>query len=72
MPPHQVTGRSGTSSHAPALLFPNDETLSPELRGIGVRIEDDLVVTSTGADVLSDALPIEADDVAAGVRKQRS
>jgi Xaa-Pro aminopeptidase len=57
----------------PGLYFhPNDETLPPELRGIGVRIEDDLVVTSTGADILSDALPIEADDVAAWVRKQRS
>ncbi|MEU6992079.1 aminopeptidase P family protein [Streptomyces sp. NPDC046465] len=38
-------------------LQPDDETLPAELRGIGVRIEDDLVVTSEGARLLSGALP---------------
>ena len=37
-----------------------DETVPPELRGIGVRIEDDILVTPTGSDVLSDAMPIDA------------
>ncbi|AMB60255.1 aminopeptidase P family protein [Microterricola viridarii] len=37
-----------------------DETVPPELRGIGVRIEDDILVTDSGSDVLSDALPIDA------------
>ncbi|MFC6356820.1 aminopeptidase P family protein [Luethyella okanaganae] len=37
-----------------------DETVPPELRGIGVRIEDDILVTRHGSDVLSDALPIDA------------
>ncbi|WP_313357048.1 M24B family metallopeptidase, partial [Microbacterium sp.] len=37
-----------------------DETVPPELRGIGVRIEDDVVVTDSGIEVLSDALPIDA------------
>ncbi|WP_311258372.1 Xaa-Pro aminopeptidase [Microbacterium sp. WCS2018Hpa-9] len=37
-----------------------DETLPPELRGIGVRIEDDIVVTDDGIDVLSSGLPIDA------------
>lgn len=45
----------------PGLYFPpNDATVPPELRGIGVRIKDDIVVTQTGSDVLSDALPIDA------------
>ncbi|MFC6707646.1 aminopeptidase P family protein [Flexivirga alba] len=45
----------------PGLYFhANDEQVPPELRGIGVRIEDDLVVTESGIDVLSDALPIDA------------
>ncbi|RNI19001.1 aminopeptidase P family protein [Flexivirga caeni] len=45
----------------PGLYFhANDLTVPPELRGIGVRIEDDLVVTDTGIEVLSEALPITA------------
>ncbi len=44
-------------------LQPDDETLPPELRGIGVRIEDDLVVTADGARLMSGALPRTADGV---------
>ncbi|MGW2584178.1 aminopeptidase P family protein [Streptomyces virginiae] len=43
---------------APGLyLQPDDETLPAELRGIGVRIEDDLVITADGARLMSGALP---------------
>ncbi|BDM69319.1 Xaa-Pro aminopeptidase 1 [Streptomyces nigrescens] len=38
-------------------LQPDDETLPPDLRGIGVRIEDDLVITADGARLMSGALP---------------
>ncbi|WP_066361976.1 aminopeptidase P family protein [Herbidospora mongoliensis] len=38
-------------------LQPDDLTLPPELRGIGVRIEDDLVITADGARLMSGALP---------------
>ncbi|MEE1756481.1 aminopeptidase P family protein [Streptomyces sp. SP18CS02] len=38
-------------------LQPDDLTLPAGLRGIGVRIEDDLVVTAEGARLLSGALP---------------
>ncbi|MFF3437024.1 aminopeptidase P family protein [Streptosporangium sp. NPDC002721] len=44
-------------------LQPDDLTLPPELRGIGVRIEDDLVVTADGARLMSAGLPRHPDEV---------
>ncbi|KUH39345.1 MULTISPECIES: aminopeptidase P family protein [Streptomyces] len=44
-------------------LQPDDLTLPPELRGMGVRIEDDLVVTADGARLMSSALPRTPDAV---------
>ncbi len=50
----------------PGLYFQaNDLTVPEEYRGIGVRIEDDVLVTATGARNLSEALPRSADDVEA-------
>lgn len=48
----------------PGLYFqPDDLTLPEELRGIGIRIEDDLVVTSDGATLMSSSLPRDPDAV---------
>ncbi|MEJ2852939.1 MULTISPECIES: aminopeptidase P family protein [unclassified Saccharothrix] len=56
----------------PGLYFhPHDETVPPELRGIGVRIEEDLVVTSTGNHVLSTALPRDAAGLESWVSSRR-
>ncbi|WP_433413318.1 aminopeptidase P family protein [Microtetraspora malaysiensis] len=46
-------------------LQPDDLTLPPELRGIGVRIEDDLVITADGARLMSAGLPRRADEIEA-------
>lgn len=48
----------------PGLYFqPDDETVPPEWRGIGVRIEDDILVTTDGALNLSASIPRTAEEV---------
>jgi Xaa-Pro aminopeptidase len=50
----------------PGLYFQaNDETIPPELRGLGIRIEDDVLITPGGYELLSSALPREPDDIEA-------
>ncbi|QEO15561.1 aminopeptidase P family protein [Agromyces intestinalis] len=53
----------------PGLYFqPDDLTVPEEFRGIGVRIEDDILVTADGAENLSAGIPRTADEVEAWVR----
>ena len=48
----------------PGLYFQQDDLLVPEeMRGIGIRIEDDILVTAAGSRSLSAALPREPDAV---------
>jgi len=48
----------------PGLYFQADDLMLPEeLRGIGVRVEDDVVVTETGYRNLSNDPPRRPDDV---------
>jgi Xaa-Pro aminopeptidase len=50
----------------PGFYIQPDDTLFPEeFRGIGVRIEDDILVTESGAKILSNALPRHPDEVEA-------
>ena len=43
----------------------DDELFAPEFRGIGIRIEDDVVVTETGCRNLTEALPRHPDEIEA-------
>ena len=53
----------------PGLYFRPDEPGCPErLRGIGVRIEDDVLLTESGCEVLTAAIPKEIDEVEAWMR----
>jgi Xaa-Pro aminopeptidase len=53
----------------PGLYFQvNDQTVPPEFRGIGVRIEDDVLVTHGSAINLSAALPRDPDEITAWMR----
>ncbi len=57
----------------PGLYFQADDLLVPaELRGIGIRIEDDILVTADGHTNLSAALPRAADDVESWMGEHRS
>ena len=44
-------------------IQPDDELFAPEYRGIGIRIEDDIVITADGCRNLSEAIPRHPDAI---------
>jgi len=46
-------------------LNESTEALPAEYRGIGVRVEDDVLITKTGCEVLTDGVPKEPSEVEA-------
>lgn len=57
----------------PGLYFRlDDELVPPELRGIGVRIEDNVLVTESGAVRLSEGIPRSVDGVEAWIREAQA
>ncbi len=56
----------------PGIYIPGaDTTVSAEYRGIGVRIEDDVLVTEAGAEVLSAQVPKDIADIERIMRHRR-
>jgi Xaa-Pro aminopeptidase len=50
----------------PGLYIAHDaEHVPPELRGIGIRVEDDVLVTPAGHEILTAAIPKEVDELEA-------
>jgi Xaa-Pro aminopeptidase len=50
----------------PGLYFqPNDLTVPEQYRGIGIRIEEDVVVTPEGSRVMTAALPSDPEEIEA-------
>jgi Xaa-Pro aminopeptidase len=49
----------------PGLYFPVEDDVPEALRGIGVRIEDDVLVTDDGHEILTRDVPVAADEVEA-------
>ena len=47
----------------PGIYIPFDKRISKEYQGIGVRIEDDVLVTKSGAQILSQGLPKEVEEI---------
>ena len=52
----------------PGLYVSRDDESAGAFRGLGVRIEDDVVVTADGCEILTEAIPKTIDDVEAWVR----
>ena len=52
----------------PGLYVPDAADLPPDYRGCGIRIEDDVLVTADGCEVLTQAIPRTADEVEHMVR----
>jgi Xaa-Pro aminopeptidase len=50
-------------------IQPDDTLFAPEYRGIGVRIEDDILVTESCGKILSNALPRHPDEVEVYISK---
>jgi len=54
----------------PGLYIPNARNIPAKWRNTGIRIEDDVLVTRTGHEVLTGALPADPDAIEALMAEQ--
>jgi Xaa-Pro aminopeptidase len=64
--PHRTLESGVVLALEPALYVPNSPQFG-RYAGLGVRLEDDVLVTPSGPEVLSSAAPLQPDDVEAAV-----
>jgi Xaa-Pro aminopeptidase len=55
----------------PGIYVPDEEDIPRRFRGIGIRIEDDVLVTVSGNEVLTAAAPKTIKEVEAAMRARR-
>lgn len=53
-------------------VSPNNKKVDPKWRGIGIRIEDDVVVTKEGCEILTASVPKTVKDIEALMKKSRA
>ena len=53
-------------------IAPDDEQVEPRWRGIGIRIEDDLLVTASGHELLTHSIPKSVDEIERACARPRS
>jgi len=60
--PHRTLEPGVVLAIEPGLYIPNQEQYGP-FAGVGVRVEDDVLITQHGYQVLSNSLPVEAAEI---------
>ena len=53
----------------PGIYISRDSDVPDKYKGIGIRIEDDVVITATGVDVLTSDVPKEIEEIEALMKK---
>ena len=60
-----IACRDGAYDQAGIYISHDNDTVIAKWRGIGVRLEDDVLVTETGSDVLSKDVPKTVEEIEA-------
>jgi Xaa-Pro aminopeptidase len=68
MPPWRTLAPSMTLTIEPGLYVRAAEDVPEKYWNIGIRIEDDAVVTATGCELLTRDVPVDADEIEALMR----